>query len=426
MSSKSAQDRDDRDLARPGGIRSRSELTALKMLILVFVAISVLLPVTVHTQSFKEAPAGFDGRSNGFVSLPQFKRDQGIFEQREEVEDGLGPVYNAQSCAECHQSPQTGGSSQVTELRAGHYNRETFIEHPGGSLIHDRAINPSVQERLMAGYEVLAVRASVSTLGDGFVECIDDSLLIAISKIQPPNMRGQVIQVPVLEADGALRVGRFGWKNQHASLLSFSADAYLNEMGITSELKPEENGPLGQLVGLFDRVPDPEDDDGDTETFARFMRATKVPPRGPGAESSLIPIPEVVLGSALFDGLQCGTCHVRTLFTAPAGTVINGGTFTVPEALGSKIIHPYSDFLLHDVGTGDGIVQNGGYSTRNKTRTAPLWGLRARNRFMHDAASYSLIAAIRRHKGEATDVTRNFERLRDAQKNQLVAFLLSL
>jgi CxxC motif-containing protein (DUF1111 family) len=98
----------------------------------------------------------------------------------------------------------------------------------------------------------------------------------------------------------------------------------------------------------------------------------------------------------------------------------------VPAALGDKIIHPFSDFLLHNVGTGDGIVQNGGISTRNKLRTPPLWGLRTRNRLMHDGESLSLNSAILRHDGEASLVTSSYRRLNDTRKNQLITFLRSL
>ena len=89
--------------------------------------------------------------------------------------------------------------------------------------------------------------------------------------------------VPVLEAASRARIGRFGWKNQHASLVSFSADAYLNEMGITSPLFPDENTSNGRFVGSgsgYDPVADPEDDGVDVKAFADFMRATKAPPRG--------------------------------------------------------------------------------------------------------------------------------------------------
>jgi len=125
---------------------------------------------------------------------------------------------------------QIGGSSQVVERRAGSWNGTNFVEHPGGSLIQDRSLYPSLQERVLPGNNVIAFRASLSILGLGFVEAIDSNTIAAIAQSQSLSVRGQVIQVPVFEAGGATRVGRFGWKNQQASLLSFSADAYSNEM----------------------------------------------------------------------------------------------------------------------------------------------------------------------------------------------------
>ena len=228
--------------------------------------------------------------------------------------------------------------------------------------------------------------------------------------------------MPVSEAPGAVRVGRFGWKNQHASLLSFSADAYLNEIGVTSRLQPTENTSLGSSVAAFDSVPDPEDADNDIDVFANFMRSTKAPPR----DAALAGTADAVAGSNLFNSIGCSICHVPNITTAAVGTSINGGALIVPAALGNKIIHPYSDFLLHDVGSGDGIVQNGGQSTANKLRTQPLWGVRTHSRRMHDGESLTFTDAILRHGGEATFVTNNFRALSGNQQNQIVTFLKSL
>jgi CxxC motif-containing protein (DUF1111 family) len=119
-------------------------------------------------------------------------------------------------------------------------------------------------------------------------------------------------------------------------------------------------------------------------------------------------------------------CHTRSFTTAPPGTVINGGEFTVPGALGNKVIRPFSDFLLHDVGTGDGIVQNGGLATRNQLRTAPLWGLRTRGRFMHDLHSHSVLDAIQRHGGQAASVRSAFNALSSTDRSRVLRFLSSL
>jgi CxxC motif-containing protein (DUF1111 family) len=152
------------------------------------------------------------------------------------------------------------------------------------------------------------------------------------------------------------------------------------------------------------------------------MRATKVPPR----DTALAATADAVAGSNLFNSIGCAICHVTQFNTVSPGTAINGGTFVVPAALGNKRIRPFSDFLLHNVGTGDGIVQNGGQGTRNQVRTPPLWGVRARNRLMHDGESLTRNEAILRHAGQATAIINNYNALSTNQKNQLITFLNSL
>jgi CxxC motif-containing protein (DUF1111 family) len=397
-----------------------------------------------------EAPAGFDsapvpGFFPGNANQEQAAFDDALaeFVEQEGVDEGLGPVYNAQSCGECHQNPVTGGISQVSELRAGHNDFfGNFVDAPGGSLINDRSIHADFQERVPGAENVRTLRMSLNTLGDGFVEAIDSDTLIAIASAQSGQsggqIAGQVITVPVLESSSPgnirRRVGRFGWKNQHASLLSFSSDAYLNEMGITNRFNLVENTSLGNSVASIDPVGDDtkcaanptvtcgEDTTDDISEFAAFMRATKVPPR----DTVLAATADARAGANTFNAIGCNICHTPTIVTAPAGTVINAGAFTVPDALGNKIIHPFSDFLLHDIGTGDGIVQNGGQPTANKLRTRPLWGVRTNARHMHDGQSLTFSESILRHAGEATFVTNRYRALTSQQQNQLITFLRSL
>jgi CxxC motif-containing protein (DUF1111 family) len=402
-------------------------MRTLKISLLILFAIgissSLYMNNSVYSQAgVTEAPTGFDNQTNGMVDQATHEADLDVFAEQEFIADGLGPVYNAQSCGECHQNPVVGAISQVTELRAGHFNGVNFVDAAGGSLINDRAINANFQERVPAGNEVRTFRTSLNTLGDGFVEAVDSNTLVAIANGQAAGIRGTFIQVPLLEAGNALRGARFGWKNQHASLISFSADAYLNEMGITSPLQPTENTSNGRSVATIDTVPDPEDDGEDIEIFARFMRATKAPPR----DTALAATADAVAGSNIFNAIGCNICHVRDIVTAPAGTVINGGDFTIPAALGNKRIHPFSDFLLHNVGTGDGIVQNGGQATRNQLRTPPLWGMRSRARLGHDGETVNRNEMILRHFGQANPVINNYISLSDNQKNQLITFLNSL
>jgi CxxC motif-containing protein (DUF1111 family) len=387
-----------------------------------------------------EAPTGFDNLTNGFteqgpdfetlneetvVALRSFNDNRFIFEEAENIQDGLGPTYNAQSCRECHQNVVTGGASQVAELRSGRTEDGQFFESLGGTLIHSRATHPNIVEQITPEDNTLTFRISTNTLGNGFVESVANSTLLAIRDKQPEAMRGTAVMVPVLEAGSKARIGRFGWKSQHASLVSFSADAYLNEMGITNPLFPEENTSNGRYVGYgseYDPVPELEDDGVDVVAFADFMRSTKAPSRGP------ITV-DVSAGETLFNKIGCAICHTPSITTARAGTKINGGEFTVPKALGNKIIHPYSDFLLHDIGTGDGIpvLPLPEYaSTANQMRTAPLWALRTRNRLMHDGLSMTKQDAIQRHAGQAAEVTRKYNALSNTEKNQLLAFLESL
>jgi CxxC motif-containing protein (DUF1111 family) len=192
-------------------------------------------------------------------------------------------------------------------------------------------------------------------------------------------------------------------------------------MGVTNRLKPKDVSSVCKVTS------DPEDTPdrlglADIDHFAQFIRGTQVPPR----DATLAATPDAIAGQYLFASIGCATCHVETMTTDRAGTRINGGAYTVPEALGSKIIHPYGDFLLHDVGTGDSIVQVGPQDTANKLRTPALWGLHIRSRFMHDLESLTLIDAIRRHKGEAREVTTRFNGLSEEEQQQLITFVRSL
>jgi CxxC motif-containing protein (DUF1111 family) len=412
----------------------------------VLVAVLVLLPAAVTqllSQQGNEAPTGFDTPTltgnpgsqsigNGLVDNATFGATQAVFEEEDGIDKGLGPIYNARSCAECHQNPVTGGGSQVAEFRLGHRDRNgNFVNPnipinrgqtvvPNRSLLNDRAICAEAQERAPGTENIRTFRMSLNVLGDGFVEAIDDNTLKAIAAAQPGQsggrIRGQAILVPIAEAPGTTRVGRFGWKDQQASLLSFSGDAYVNEQGITSRLNMTDS------TALCKTTTDPEDVDNDIDKFATFMRTTKAPP----VDAALLSTADGQAGQQIFFKIGCSTCHVGSITTLPVGTVLNGGFFTVTEALGNKVIHPFSDFLLHNIGTGDGIVQNGPQETANKMRTAALWGMRTRDRLMHDGLSTSRTDAIERHNGEAIDSRRRFESLNDQQRSQLITFLNSL
>jgi CxxC motif-containing protein (DUF1111 family) len=440
----------------------------LPILTLLLFAVALFLPLsepqTVESQTATEAlttdmDAKTDDLFNGFgvrgtpidecVAGPvaptargngRFEDNKFIFSENETIEDGLGPTYNDTGCAACHQFVDIGGFAQQMEFRAGHITNGAFVDAPGGQLIHARSTDSDIVEHISTAETVKAFRVVTSAIGDGFVEAIANDTLQNNVAAQPLAQRGTLTTVPVTEANNALRIGRFGWKSQHASLLSFAGDAYLNEMGITNpfdgfggrssnaaDAGTHEN-PASTAEGVinvtfpspFDPVADPEDDGDDVLAFADFMAAT----RAPGRQN---PIPAAAAaGDSLFNAVGCNVCHTRTFTTAAPGTLINGGAFTVPTALGNKIIHPFSDFALHNIGTGDGIVQNAGQGSANQMRTAPLWGIRARNRLMHQGLNVTIFDSIQLHAGQATTARNNFNSLTATQQNNLIAFVLSL
>jgi CxxC motif-containing protein (DUF1111 family) len=397
--------------------------------------------ITISAQQVTEAPAGFDGLTNGSVPQNVMNDASDQFQEIEAaVPNGVGPVFNDVSCVNCHQSQAVGGAAQVLEYRAGHNDNsrpEWFLDRrhrgdtngstgtfvaataitangtaiPNRSLINQRAICPDAQEHLTDVDNIRATRLALGLFGDAFVEAVPDSTFLAIAA----RNHGEAILVPTLEASGVSEIGKFGWKDQHNSLLSFASDAYVNEMGITNPLNPTEATLVCQpTTGV--QGPNNIDDIG---TFATFMRALKVPPRGPITA-------EVIQGQAIFEKIGCAGCHVETLTTAPIGTAIHGGTYVLSDAIGGKQFHPFGDFLLHDIGTGDGIVQNGPADTQYKVRTMPLWGLRTRTQLMHDGSMGTYSEAVERHDHEAADEAFKFKRLSPAQKQLVYQFLGSL
>src|SRR5215470_4030189 len=212
---------------------------------LVFTAAFLWAFFALVDQPPAEAPAAFDDKSNGMVDDATHQIDREKFDEVESIAEGLGPLYNAQSCRECHQDPTSGGASQVTELRVGHRGPDGLFHNPeipiargaeiirGRTLVNDRAICPNgtfpdteIHERVPETEKIRTFRVSLNLLGDGFVEAVADQTLIDLARAQcrasHGKICGQVLHVPIVEAPGATGVGRFGWKDQHASLRSFS------------------------------------------------------------------------------------------------------------------------------------------------------------------------------------------------------------
>lgn len=337
--------------------------------------------------------------------------------------EGLGPGFNDVSCAQCHAQPRAGGFATTSVIRFGKAasggNAFDPLEHLGGSLLQERAIDPSCIEVVPPEADVTAERITPHLFGLGLVEAIPDADLLALANTPPhPNVAGTAHMVTPLEG-GPVRVGRLGWKSQLATVLSFSADASMMEMGLTNRLIPFENAPNGDfaLLAACDNVADPEDGP-DLEGFDRIDRQTDF-------QRLLAPPPQTpktgMTGEALFEQVSCDACHVSSFTTGSvAEAALSGVTF-----------QPYSDFLLHDV-VGDGIVQGAG--TETKMRTAPLWGLsgRAGAAMLHDgrvtgsAAEDNIHAAILAHDGEAAFSRDAYLGLTSTEQSQIADFLLSL
>lgn len=400
------------------------------MLILLFVAAGVLWP-------WRDARARATARSRLAVAHgePQFgdplpglnPADFELFQtglddflEVEDSEEGLGPVFNGRSCAECHSVPAVGGSTTMLELRAGRREHDgSFTELPGGSLFQIFSIPPHGCQKLVpAEANVFSRRKALPIFGDGLIEAIPDELLLAraIANRNHPDGIGGRAHIVVDAASNLRRVGRFGWKAQQATLMSFGAEAYLAEMGITNDLFPHEveagyDDPL--KARDCDPRPDPEDarDPATSlrgiDNFANFMRMLGPPPRGPQNDVT-------AAGARLFERIGCAACHVPEMTTGLA-----------PQpSLNQKPARLFSDLLLHDIGTGDGLPQDD--ASGDEFRTTPLWGLRVRAPFLHDGRAATIEQAIRMHSRQAEQSRRRFEALGHEEREALIQFLQSL
>jgi cysteine-rich repeat protein len=343
--------------------------------------------------------------------LDLFQEGLSEFAQVEPVEEGLGPIFNGSSCAECHSAPTVGGSSARLETRFGRTGPSGFdpMTAYGGSLIQAQGITTGscsvAGEMVPPEATIIAQRQTTPLFGLGLVDAIPDAAILA--RADPDDRDGDGISGrPNLIGP---RVGRFGWKAQVATLHDFAGDAYLNEMGVTSPGFPNELSPNGGPV-VCDTVPDPEDAAGTNVTaFTDFMTLLAPLPTAPRSR-------DVRLGRMVFRHLRCGTCHYERYRTAPSAVV----------ALSRRRVPVFSDLLLHDMGPGlaDGIEQ--GQATGSEFRTAPLWGVGKSGPYLHDGRATTLAAAIAAHGGEAQAARDAFLGLTPGEQALLIAYLDAL
>jgi CxxC motif-containing protein (DUF1111 family) len=355
------------------------------------------------------------------VEFQEFRLGLDDFLEVETSDEGLGPAFNATSCAVCHSVPAVGGTSAIAEVRAGRRGPSgEFIplDPSGESLFHLFSVpGHACQPVIPADATIIVRRVPIPVFGAGLVEAIPDEVLLALEDSSDRNRDGVSGRAAIVTdiASGDRRVGRFGWKAQHATLLAFSADAYRNEMGITNDLFPNEVavGIAAERMRVCDPIPEPEDiRDPRTgrrgiDNFASFMKFLAPVARGPIDETARN-------GERVFGAIGCSACHTPALTTGPSS-----------NPLFNRVAVPlFSDLLLHDIGTGDGIQQASGMP--EEIRTPALWGLRFRRPLLHDGSAATIEDAIGRHGGEASLAIQGYRQATADDRAALLAFLRSL
>jgi CxxC motif-containing protein (DUF1111 family) len=350
--------------------------------------------------------------------LADFQAGQAQFAVVETPGTGLGPIFNNVSCVACHAAPAPGGSSGITVTRFGRSADGVFdpLTALDGTLLHARAIAPVLQETVPDEANVIAKRLTTPLFGAGLIEAIPDAVIVAnAAQSRTGAVAGKVAWVTDA-ATGERRVGRFGWKAQHATLLSFAGDAYNNEMGVTNRIFPTPAAPDGNtaLLARFVSLSAPPEDQpdasgrADIDRFADYMRYLAPPAAAPAG-------PPAAAGAQLFAAAGCAACHTPSLSTGPNAVA----------ALDQRAVALYSDLVLHDMGAlGDGIAQAA--ADVREMRTAPLWGLSARRNYLHDGRATTVDGAIRAHDGEAAAARAAYLQLPPAAQQQLLAFLQTL
>ncbi len=344
--------------------------------------------------------------------------------------EGLGPIFNAQSCEGCHVADGRGHSSMVL-YRFGRLIGDSVdhMESEGGPQQQDKAISGFRIEFIPATSNVRAGFLAPPVTGLGYLEAISDNDILAAA--DPTDSDGDGISgvaayvekpdfVPTTSSMvmmGNKALARFGRKATAVSLLHQTVNAFINDMGLSTEFHPLDIS-MPQMGGVFgDLVPEPEVPTSRVDAMVFYMRTLKAPPRRNQNDAS------VVRGEQVFSKIGCASCHSPSFTT---------GHSDIP-VLSNKVIHPYSDLLLHDMGTelNDGYTEGAAKSA--EWRTSPLWGLGlaatstgGKLLLLHDGRAHTITDAILLHGGEGSGSRTRFQALSEAEKNDLMNFLESL
>lgn len=357
-----------------------------------------------------EALAGLDPSQ-----LQKFERGKIAFERTFTPEEGLGPLFNANACGECHEDPVAGGVGDEVEVHASKFLAPSCdpLFQEGGPVIQQQ-VTPLLQakgidkEQIPPSATGEALRTTPPVFGFGLVDGIPDAAIL--SREDPDDADGDGISGRVNRfIDG--RVGRFGRKALVPTLSEFNAGAFPLEQGITTPLQPVEETVNGTPVPPdTDPAPDPEIDLAEIETVNDFVKLLAPPPRKKVADRAERAL--VAEGEKAFQEIGCASCHTPSMKTGPSD---------VP-ALDEKTVFLYSDLLLHDMGADRGDICLG-LASPSEFRTELLMGLRFREVFLHDGAAKSVEEAIEKHGGEALASRQAFEKFAEKGKKALLAFL---
>jgi len=397
-----------------------------------------------------------------------FAEAKANFVAEEESEDGLGPVFNERACGNCHAIPTVGGSGNQIERRYGSIANGVFFaydrapENEGGTLRQLFANDPYTfngksctipVEHEPADANIHNVgRRSLPLFGLGLVDAMPDGFFDLLVALEPASTRGTVLRrasdLPdsrdPSQAIGRPRVQRFGIKNQQTNLVSFAGDAYLNEMGISTQscfkgtsvtafandnqannapvdaacnggdLKPRNpdgtftDDVVGDCSGGVDEVQD------DMANFRTFMEHLAPPPQDLSDPLGF------AAGAVVFAAVGCANCHSAVPFVTPPRP-FNG----VP---GNFVFFPFSDFAVHDMGSlGDRIGNTGdSEATTRQMRTSPLWGTRFNTQLLHDGRAHTVRDAILAHDGQGKSARDNFAAIGTGAQNLLIKFVNSI
>ncbi len=345
-------------------------------------------------------------------------------------EEGLGPMFVQTSCSNCHIGNGKGHPS-TTLTRFAHINGSVidYLVDKGGPQLQQRAIIGYSPEVVPPEANVFSKRIAPAVMGLGYIAALDDQSILNNSDpndldadgisgrpnyVNPTNF---FVPQPIHIPYNGQYIGRFGKKAEKITIQDQVVFALKQDIGITSKFDMQDLYNVRLGVNTGDHVPDPEVSESFVNSLVFYMRTLKAPLRRNASGA------DVVEGERLFNQIGCTSCHVSS-FTTSSSDI---------SALSNQTFHPYSDFLLHDMGPllKDGYPE--GNATGAEWRTPPLWGIGLAQDsqggqlfLLHDGRATSYEQAISFHSGEAASRRAAFNALSQPEKNQIVKFLESL